>query len=114
MEAPGFEEHRAGRNAWALRIQDDETEQVNRDQLFADGIDTQHLRLVSSRTFRSGVVQLQYETEQKLPQSEFLETYAWTPGQVRSLQAAQDRDRVLASVLFTDIVDSTARAAEVG
>ncbi len=24
MEAPGFEEHRSGRNAWALRLSDDE------------------------------------------------------------------------------------------
>ena len=31
MEAPGYDEHRDGRNAWALRVQDDETEQYNID-----------------------------------------------------------------------------------
>ena len=31
IEAPGFEDHRDGRNAWALRLQDKETQQVNRD-----------------------------------------------------------------------------------
>src|ERR1700682_1759658 len=39
IEAPGFEDHRDGRNAWALRLQDKETQQVNRDQAFsADAI----------------------------------------------------------------------------
>ena len=32
VEAPGFDEHRAGRNAWALRIQSDEDEVYNRAQ----------------------------------------------------------------------------------
>ena len=40
--------------------------------------------------------------------------FAWTQEQVRSLQAAQDVDRILASVMFTDLVDSTGRAAELG
>src|SRR4029079_14270056 len=31
MEGPGFDEHRDGRNAWALRVQDAETEQYNID-----------------------------------------------------------------------------------
>ena len=31
MEGPGFDEHRDGRNAWALRVQDKETEQYNID-----------------------------------------------------------------------------------
>ena len=31
MEAPGYDEHRDGRNAWALRVQDEETEQYNID-----------------------------------------------------------------------------------
>src|SRR5262245_66299636 len=31
MEAPGFEEHRDGRNAWALRRQDPESEAWNRE-----------------------------------------------------------------------------------
>ncbi len=33
MEAPGFDEHRSGRNAWALRLSDDEMQAFNRDQL---------------------------------------------------------------------------------
>jgi class 3 adenylate cyclase len=40
--------------------------------------------------------------------------YAWTREHVESLHAAQDTDRILATVMFTDIVDSTARAATVG
>jgi class 3 adenylate cyclase len=40
--------------------------------------------------------------------------YSWTPDQVDSLRAAEDVDRVLATVLFTDIVDSTGRAAALG
>src|SRR5215212_9064540 len=34
MEAPGFEEHRAGRNAWALRSGDEALERYNREQVF--------------------------------------------------------------------------------
>lgn len=82
--------------------------------LFRDGIDTHHLRLVGSRTFNSGVVLLTYEPESEAPTSRFVEAFSWTQEQVRSLQAAQDVDRVLATVLFTDLVDSTGRAAELG
>src|SRR5215210_9089074 len=32
MEAPGFEQHRDGRNAWALRFQSEETQDFMRDQ----------------------------------------------------------------------------------
>ena len=35
MEAPGFDEHRSGRNAWALRLSDDEMQVFNSDQLLA-------------------------------------------------------------------------------
>ena len=35
MEAPGFDEHRSGRNAWALRLSDDDMQVFNRDQLAA-------------------------------------------------------------------------------
>lgn len=225
VEAPGFDEHRDGRNAWALRVQDDETEDWNKQQvmdahaillgrvtyqswaafwptstadnemtrrmneipkyvasntltsvdwanttllagdamkavadlkaepggdlvvygspglvdsllkhdlvdeyrlsvypvilgsgkhLFADRIDLHQLRLVGSRAFESGVVLLTYEPEQAQRTSRFLEQYAWTQEQVESLYAAQDSGRVLATVLFTDIVDSTGRAAAVG
>jgi class 3 adenylate cyclase len=82
--------------------------------LFRDGIDLRPLRLVSSRVFGSGVVLLVYRPESEMPTSEYVETYAWDREQVRSLHAAQNTDRVLATVLFTDIVDSTARAAELG
>ena len=226
MEGPGFDEHRDGRNAWALRVQDNETEQYNIDlvrgadailvgrttyqiwaafwptaeggdewlsqrmneipkyvvsntleradwnnttilrgdvaaeitrlkeqpggelvmygsadllaelmkhnlvdeyrlllyplvlgsgkHLFRDRIDTQYLRLTQSRVFSSGVVLLVYEPEAATPDSQFVEQYTWTNEQVRSLQAAQNADRILATVLFTDIVESTAKAAEMG
>ena len=29
IEAPGFDEHRSGRNAWALRFQTDEEDRIN-------------------------------------------------------------------------------------
>ena len=39
VEAPGFDEHRDGRNAWALRVQDEEDEAYNRETTFsADAI----------------------------------------------------------------------------
>jgi len=82
--------------------------------LFRDGIDLRAMRLVSTRSFSSGVVLLVYQPERELPTSEFVETYSWTREQVRSLHAAENIDRVLATVLFTDIVDSTQRAAELG
>ena len=43
-----------------------------------------------------------------------MEDFAWTGEQMRSWQAAQDADRVLATVLFTDIVGSTQKATELG
>jgi len=84
--------------------------------LFRDGIDLRPLRLVNTRVFPSGVVLLVYQPESEMPTSQYAEPgyYTWTQEQVRSLQAAQNTDRVLATVLFTDIVDSTVRAAEVG
>ena len=84
--------------------------------LFRDGIDLRPLRLVNTKVFPSGVVLLIYHPESEMPTSKYAEPgqYAWTTEQVRSLQAAQNTDRVLATVLFTDIVDSTARAAELG
>ncbi len=82
--------------------------------LFRDGIDLHHLRLTESRTFASGVVLLTYVPEAEAPTGPYVEEFRWTDEQVRSLQAAQDVERVLATVLFTDVVDSTARAAELG
>jgi class 3 adenylate cyclase len=60
------------------------------------------------------VILLTYEPERAAPTSKFVEDYSWTAEQVRSLQAAQNVDRVLATVLLTDIVDSTTRAAQIG
>jgi class 3 adenylate cyclase/dihydrofolate reductase len=83
-------------------------------RLFRDERDISHLRLVGTRAFASGVVLLTYEPSAEGPSSEYVETFAWTDEQVASWQAVRDADRVLASVLFTDIVDSTGRAAELG
>lgn len=82
--------------------------------LFRDGIDTRHLRLVNTRTFSSGVVLLTYQPQEETPTSQYVEEYSWSREQVRSLHAAQDTERVLATILFTDIVDSTGRAAALG
>jgi class 3 adenylate cyclase/dihydrofolate reductase len=83
-------------------------------RLFPDEADTRHLRLIGSRTFPSGVVLLTYEPLSEAPAGKYADTYAWTQEQIESLHAAQDSDRVLATIVFTDIVDSTARAAAVG
>jgi class 3 adenylate cyclase/dihydrofolate reductase len=83
-------------------------------RMFRDRIDTHHLHLVETRTFSSGVVLLTYTPDPVVPTSRFAEEYQWTREQVRSLQAAEDIDRTLATVLFTDIVDSTGRAAAMG
>lgn len=83
-------------------------------RLFRDESDTSHLRLVDTRTFGSGVVLLSYQAAGETPSSEYVEAYTWTEEQIKSLQAAQNADRVLASILFTDIVDSTGRAAALG
>jgi class 3 adenylate cyclase/dihydrofolate reductase len=83
-------------------------------RLFRDRIDTHHLRLAASRTFASGVVLLTYVPDAEVPTSPFVEQYAWTHEQVLSLQAAEDFDRTLATVLFADIVDSTGRAHAMG
>lgn len=82
--------------------------------LFRDRIDTHHLRLIGSRAFSSGVVLLTYRPDPEAPTSRFVDEYQWTNEQIRSLQAAEDIDRTLATVLFADIVDSTGRAAAMG
>jgi hypothetical protein len=83
-------------------------------RLFRDGNDLSHLRLVDSRPFSSGVVLLTYEPSGDQPSSKYVERFAWTTEQIQSFQAAQNADRVLATILFTDIVDSTRRAAALG
>ncbi len=82
--------------------------------LFRDGIDSHHLGLTGTRSFSSGVVLLTYQPQREAPRSQYEVDFAWTQEQVRSLQAAQDVNRVLATVLFTDLVDSTRRAVELG
>jgi class 3 adenylate cyclase/dihydrofolate reductase len=83
-------------------------------RMFRDGIDTHHLHLFDTRRFSSGVVLLTYRPDPDVPTGRFVETYRWTSEQLRSLQAAEDFDRTLASVLFADIVDSTGRAHAMG
>ena len=83
-------------------------------RLFRDETDTTHLQLVGTRAFESGVVLLRYQPARESPTSEYSEAFTWTAEQIKSLQAAQNADRVLASILFTDIVDSTGRAAALG
>lgn len=73
-----------------------------------------HMRLRETRSFASGVVLLSYESARKGPTSKYVDTFAWTKEQMRSFEAAQNTDRVLATVLFTDIVDSTGQAASLG
>ena len=83
-------------------------------RLFRDATDIAHLQLVDTRTFESGVTVLSYRPADRVPSSRYVETFAWTQEQLRSWQAAQDADRVLATVLFTDIVGSTEQAAALG
>src|SRR4029453_11782131 len=82
--------------------------------LFADRIAVRHVSLAGARVFRSGVVLLTYVPEAEEPTSPYVDDYAWSDEQTRSLRAAQGLDRVLATVLFTDIVDSTGRVAPMG
>jgi class 3 adenylate cyclase len=83
-------------------------------RLFRDRAETEHLRLVGTRTFDSGVVLLRYQPSSDEPSSEYSEAYRWSDEQIKSLQAAENADRILATILFTDIVDSTGRAAALG
>jgi hypothetical protein len=69
------------------------------------------LQLVDTRTFSSGVTVLTYRPADRVPSSRYVEMFAWTQEQLRSWQAAQNADRVLATVLFTDIVGSTEQLA---
>jgi class 3 adenylate cyclase/dihydrofolate reductase len=83
-------------------------------RLFKEATDTTHLDLVDTRTFGSGVTVLTYRPADLAPSSTYVETFAWTGEHMRSWQAAQDTERVLATILFTDIVRSTERAAAIG
>jgi class 3 adenylate cyclase/dihydrofolate reductase len=83
-------------------------------RMFRDRIETHYLRLVRSRTFASGVVLLCFEPASEAPTSRYVEEYTWTQEQIRSLEAAEDVDRILATLLFTDVVDSTGLATRIG
>jgi class 3 adenylate cyclase len=82
--------------------------------LFADMAEVKYLQLVDTLTFASGVMVLTYRPTREAPSSKYVEDFQWTREQMQSWQAAQNVDRVLATVLFTDIVDSTKKAAELG
>lgn len=83
-------------------------------RLFQESTDVTHLRLVDTLIFESGITVLTYQPADRAPSSRYVEEFAWTQEQMQSWQAAQDVDRVLATVLFTDIVRSTEQAAELG
>src|SRR5688572_7198187 len=84
-------------------------------RLFRDEADLRRLHLVSTVTTSSGVVIVTYERQPDRPAPDAGEwAFTWTDDQVQLYRAAEDMDRVLATVLFTDIVDSTGRAAGMG
>ena len=83
-------------------------------RLFREEADLRHLRLLSAEPTPAGGVLLRYERQDAPTPPQNLEDYAWTEEQVRSFRALEEMDRVLATVLFTDIVDSTGRAAALG
>lgn len=83
-------------------------------RLFKDASDTTHLELVDTRTFESGVTVQTYRPADRAPSSRYVEAFSWTGEHMRSWQAVQDAERVLATILFTDIVRSTEQAAAIG
>jgi class 3 adenylate cyclase len=85
-------------------------------RLFRDEADLRYMRLLSVSTTSSGVVILKYERAASEPPTaeDAAAAYFWTDDQRQVLRAAEETDRVLATVLFTDIVDSTGRAAALG
>ena len=83
-------------------------------RMFRDRIDIHHLRLIDTHRFGSGVVLLSYAPESTVPSAPSPSEYRWSHEQIRSLQAAEDIDRTLATVFFADIVDSTGRAVAMG
>ena len=84
-------------------------------RLFRDETDLRRFGLVSSTATSSGVMLLTYERQQDRAAPDAAAwNLQWTEAQVDYFRAAEDMDRVLATVLFTDIVDSTGRAAAAG
>ena len=84
-------------------------------RLFRDETELRRLRLLTSQVTSSGVVIVTYERQPDRPAPDAGEwALTWTDEQVESFRAAEETDRILATVLFTDIVDSTGRAAALG
>jgi class 3 adenylate cyclase/dihydrofolate reductase len=84
-------------------------------RLFREETELRRLRLLSSSATSSGVVIAHYERQpDRAAPDAGAWSYSWTEDQVDSYRAAEDVNRVLATVLFTDIVDSTGRAAAMG
>lgn len=83
-------------------------------RLFREEAELRHLRLLSAEPTPKGVVLLRYERQAAPTPPDDFGAYAWTDEQVRSFRALEEMDRVLATILFTDIVDSTGRAAALG
>lgn len=84
-------------------------------RLFREEAERRNLRLLEAKANPGGTVVLRYDLEGSAPeQSEDLQAYRWTDEHVRSFQALEDTTRILATVLFTDIVDSTGQASRRG
>src|SRR5215211_6875771 len=85
-------------------------------RLFRDEAELRNLRLLGTSTTSSGVVLLRYEREPERVglADDAAAPYAWTPDHLDRFRAAEETDRVLSTVVFTDIVDSTVRAATLG
>ena len=83
-------------------------------RLFRNRNAIEHMQLRGVRSFESGVVLLSYRSVRVAPTSEYVERFAWSKEMMRSFEAAQNTDRILATVLFTDIVDSTGKATSLG
>ena len=84
-------------------------------RLFRDETELRRFRLLSSSVTSSGVVIATYERQPDRPAPDAgAWNITWTEDQVATYRAAEEVDRVLATVLFTDIVDSTGRAAALG
>ena len=79
-------------------------------RLFRDEADLRQLRLLRSRPFESGAVLLTYVRQtDRTPRPRISPTTSGRPSTSSPSAPREDTDRVLATVLFTDIVDSTAK-----
>ena len=84
-------------------------------RLFRDEGALRRLRLMGSQPTTTGVVLLTYQGEADQPFTyPGNEPYVWTADQLETYKVLEETNRVLATVLFTDIVDSTGRAAMLG